>query len=103
MLFSCIVELNPLMCICSIVLIVCGHDQQDGSAAAQLEFTSKGGSVQVNGKKMEKNSKVLLSSGDEVIFSTSGKYAYVSFWFVRYCDCEMCAWMYIILQLALIF
>lgn len=83
---SCILEVNPLMCICSIVLTVCGHGQHDGSAVAQLEFTSKGGSVQVNGKKMEKNGSVLLKSGDEVIFSTSGKYAYVSFWFVHYCE-----------------
>eukprot|EP00268_Persea_americana_P067934 TRINITY_DN93_c0_g1_i8.p1 TRINITY_DN93_c0_g1~~TRINITY_DN93_c0_g1_i8.p1 ORF type:complete len:1266 (-),score=328.74 TRINITY_DN93_c0_g1_i8:375-4172(-) len=53
------------------------HLEHDGSSVAQLEFTSKGGSVQVNGKKMEKNGRVFLKSGDEIIFSTSGKYAYI--------------------------
>ena len=67
------------MCICSIVLTISGHGQHDGRAVALLEFTSKGGSVQVNSEKMEKNGRVYLTPGDEVIFGTSGKYAYVSF------------------------
>ncbi|RWR74546.1 Forkhead-associated FHA domain-containing protein [Cinnamomum micranthum f. kanehirae] len=51
--------------------------QHDGRAVALLEFTSKGGSVQVNSEKMEKNGRVYLTPGDEVIFGTSGKYAYI--------------------------
>jgi len=35
--------------------------------------------VLVNGKTLGKNSKVILVGGDEVVFSSSGKYAYVSF------------------------
>jgi len=34
--------------------------------------------VLVNGKTLKKNSKVILVGGDEVVFSSSGKYAYVS-------------------------
>lgn len=35
--------------------------------------------VLVNGKSLGKNSKIILAGGDEVVFSSAGKYAYVSF------------------------
>ena len=33
----------------------------------------------MNGKYYRKNSSVILSGGDEVVFTSSGKHAYVSF------------------------
>ncbi|XP_027157341.1 uncharacterized protein LOC113758820 isoform X2 [Coffea eugenioides] len=49
-----------------------------GCPVTLLEITGKKGSVQVNGKIYPKNSTVPLSGGDEVVFSSSGKHAYVS-------------------------
>lgn len=44
-----------------------------------LEIVGRKGFVQVNGKSFERNSNVVLMGGDELIFSASGKHAYVSF------------------------
>lgn len=48
-----------------------------GCPVTLLEITGKKGSVQVNGKIHPKNSTVSLNGGDEVVFSSSGKHAYI--------------------------
>lgn len=53
--------------------------QRGGSSIAILETTGGEGVVQVNGKIIEKKSSLILNGGDEVVFSSSGKHAYVSF------------------------
>lgn len=62
------------------VMLVFLFDHKDGGLPASLlETLGSKGVVQVNGKNIEKNSHCILKSGDEVIFSSSGKHAYVSF------------------------
>ncbi|ONK62958.1 uncharacterized protein A4U43_C07F9890 [Asparagus officinalis] len=51
--------------------------EQAGSSVASLETLGSKGVVQVNGKIMEKNTNVILTAGDEVVFSSSGKHAYI--------------------------
>ncbi|CAL8178958.1 unnamed protein product [Prunus armeniaca] len=53
------------------------HVKREGSSAAELEITGGKGDVQVNEKIYQKDSKVVLSGGDEVVFSLSGKHAYI--------------------------
>ncbi|ONK68251.1 uncharacterized protein A4U43_C05F9300 [Asparagus officinalis] len=50
--------------------------EQAGTSTASLEILGKG-VVQVNGKIMERNSHINLTAGDEVVFSSSGKHAYI--------------------------
>ncbi|KAK4282488.1 hypothetical protein QN277_013858 [Acacia crassicarpa] len=51
--------------------------QRGGSSVALLEVLGGKGVVQVNGRNYHKNSRVILSGGDEVVFSSSGKHAYI--------------------------
>ncbi|XP_020267111.1 uncharacterized protein LOC109842675 isoform X2 [Asparagus officinalis] len=51
-------------------------EEQAGTSTASLEILGKG-VVQVNGKIMERNSHINLTAGDEVVFSSSGKHAYI--------------------------
>lgn len=44
-----------------------------------MEITGGKGSVKVNGKICQQDSKVILNGGDEVVFGSTGKHAYVSF------------------------
>ncbi|KAG6500667.1 hypothetical protein ZIOFF_040517 [Zingiber officinale] len=53
------------------------HSQLGGSSVAMLEIVGRKGVVQVNGKTFERNSNVVLMGGDELIFSASGKHAYI--------------------------
>ncbi|KAF3436432.1 hypothetical protein FNV43_RR23524 [Rhamnella rubrinervis] len=53
------------------------HIKSGGSSVALLEITGEKGLVQVNGKTLEKDSRVILSGGDEVVFTSSGKHAYI--------------------------
>ncbi|XP_074591297.1 uncharacterized protein LOC141847211 [Curcuma longa] len=53
------------------------HSQLGGSSVAMLEMVGRKGVVQVNGKTLERNSNVVLTGGDELIFSASGKHAYI--------------------------
>ena len=53
--------------------------QHGAPSVASLEITGNGFLVQVNGKCYQKSSCVHLRGGDEVIFSVSGRHAYVSF------------------------
>ncbi|KAK9281285.1 hypothetical protein L1049_004182 [Liquidambar formosana] len=53
------------------------HIERGGSSVALLEITGGKGAVQVNGKVYHKNSTVILTAGDEVVFSSSGKHAYI--------------------------
>ncbi|XP_059625690.1 uncharacterized protein LOC132268846 [Cornus florida] len=48
-----------------------------GSSVTLLEITGGKGAVQVNGKVYPKNSTIHLNEGDEVVFSSSGKHAYI--------------------------
>lgn len=66
---------------CSMITVVSGNDQQEGSAVAVLENTGSKGSVLVNGMLVKKNTSCVLNSGDEVIFGLLGNYSYVSFKF----------------------
>uniref|UniRef100_A0A5B7A5E1 AAA+ ATPase domain-containing protein n=1 Tax=Davidia involucrata TaxID=16924 RepID=A0A5B7A5E1_DAVIN len=51
--------------------------ERGGSPVTLLEITGGKGAVQVNGKIYPKNSTIPLSGGDEVVFSSSGKHAYI--------------------------
>ncbi|XP_062143427.1 uncharacterized protein LOC133851135 [Alnus glutinosa] len=53
------------------------HIEREGSSVTLLEITGGKGAVQVNGKIYRKSSSVILSGGDEVVFSSSGKHAYI--------------------------
>ncbi|KAM3687934.1 hypothetical protein ACB098_10G114800 [Castanea mollissima] len=53
------------------------HIEREGSSVTLLEITGGKGAVQVNGKYYRKNTSVILSGGDEVVFTSSGKYAYI--------------------------
>ncbi|KAJ4961974.1 hypothetical protein NE237_021884 [Protea cynaroides] len=61
----------------SAILCKIKHTQHDGHVIAMLESTGSKGSVQINGKLVKKNSSSVLSSGDEVIFSSAGNHAYI--------------------------
>ncbi|XP_020550190.1 uncharacterized protein LOC105165229 isoform X2 [Sesamum indicum] len=50
---------------------------QGGDSVTVLEITGKKGAVQVNGKVYPKDSTIPLNGGDEVVFSSSGKHAYI--------------------------
>ncbi|GAB4829874.1 hypothetical protein Ancab_019520 [Ancistrocladus abbreviatus] len=51
--------------------------EQGGSSSALLEITGGSGAVQVNGKYHQKDSSLVLTGGDEVVFSVPGKHAYI--------------------------
>ncbi|XP_022640595.1 uncharacterized protein LOC106771966 isoform X2 [Vigna radiata var. radiata] len=51
--------------------------QRGGSSVALLEITGGKGSIQVNGRTHRKNTRLILSGGDEVVFGSSGKHAYI--------------------------
>ncbi|XP_054817276.1 uncharacterized protein LOC129316897 [Prosopis cineraria] len=53
------------------------HIERGGASVALLEVIGGKGVVQVNGRNYHKNSRVILSGGDEVVFSSSGKHAYI--------------------------
>ncbi|CAN6690487.1 unnamed protein product [Malus baccata var. baccata] len=53
------------------------HVKRDGSSAAELEIICGKGDVQVNEKTYQKDTKVILNGGDEVVFGSSGKHAYI--------------------------
>ncbi|OIW12711.1 hypothetical protein TanjilG_24644 [Lupinus angustifolius] len=59
------------------VLCKLSHIERGGSSIALLEITGGKGSVQVNGKTHRKNVRLILSGGDEVVFGSSGKHAYI--------------------------
>lgn len=61
------------------LLLLLSH-QREGASGALLEVVGRKGYVQVNGKTFERNSNIVITAGDEVIFSPSGKHAYVSFY-----------------------
>jgi hypothetical protein len=67
--------------------------QRGGAPIALLEITGGKGAVQVNGKLYQKNETLALNGGDEVIFTTSGKHAYVSFSFTLPLA-KLCGFMY---------
>ncbi|XP_059659545.1 uncharacterized protein LOC132306240 [Cornus florida] len=48
-----------------------------GSSVIFLKITGGKGAVQVNGKVYPKNSAIPLNEGDEVVFTSSGKHAYI--------------------------
>ncbi|KAK6154195.1 hypothetical protein DH2020_013834 [Rehmannia glutinosa] len=52
-------------------------ESEGGESLTLLEITGEKGAVQVNGKIYSKDSTVLLNGGDEVVFSSSGKHAYI--------------------------
>ncbi|KAH0461753.1 hypothetical protein IEQ34_009328 [Dendrobium chrysotoxum] len=58
------------------VLCKLKQEEQDGASVVSLEMLGDKGLVQVNGKIIAQNSSVILSGGDELVFSSSGKHAY---------------------------
>ncbi|CAA2971848.1 AAA+-type ATPase [Olea europaea subsp. europaea] len=52
-------------------------ESEGGESITLLEITGKKGSVQVNGKSCTKDSIVRLKEGDEVVFSSTDKHAYI--------------------------
>jgi len=46
--------------------------QRGGLSVALLEITGGKASIQVNGKTYRKNSRLILSGGDEVVFGSFG-------------------------------
>ncbi|KAL0371434.1 UNVERIFIED_CONTAM: Spastin [Sesamum angustifolium] len=52
-------------------------ESEGGESLTLLEITGKKGAVQVNGKIYSKDSTVPLNGGDEVVFSSTGKHAYI--------------------------
>ncbi|KAF9688088.1 hypothetical protein SADUNF_Sadunf02G0160800 [Salix dunnii] len=61
----------------STVLCKLRHIEREGAPIALLEITGGKGAVLVNGKLYQKNENLALNGGDEVIFTTSGKHAYI--------------------------
>lgn len=51
--------------------------ENGGTSAALLEVTGGKGGVQVNGKLLQKPGMIVINGGDEVVFSSSGKHAYI--------------------------
>ncbi|KAJ6848593.1 uncharacterized protein M6B38_275250 [Iris pallida] len=51
--------------------------EHGGAFVATLEILGSKGVVLVNGKTLQRNSKFILSGGDEVVFNSPGKYAYI--------------------------
>ena len=68
------------ICMCSMITVVSGNDQREGSAVAVLESTGSKGSVVVNGTLVKKSTSCVLNSGDEVVFGLIGNHSYVSFY-----------------------
>ncbi|XP_042483680.1 uncharacterized protein LOC122064050 isoform X2 [Macadamia integrifolia] len=61
----------------SAVLCKLKHIEKGGSSIALLEIAGSKGVVQVNGNIIGKNSSTILSGGDEVVFCSSAKHAYI--------------------------
>ncbi|KAK7277727.1 hypothetical protein RJT34_22742 [Clitoria ternatea] len=59
------------------VLCKLSHIERGGSPGALVEITGGKGFIQVNGKTHRKNARVFLSGGDEIVFGSSGKHAYI--------------------------
>ncbi|CAA7388813.1 unnamed protein product [Spirodela intermedia] len=68
----CLKDPSVSTVLCKLKQIECG-----GTSVASLEISGSKGIVQVNGKTVEKNSNIILTGGDEVIFNSSGKHAYI--------------------------
>ncbi|XP_075500903.1 uncharacterized protein LOC142539375 [Primulina tabacum] len=52
-------------------------ESEGGVSVTLLEITGNEGAVQVNGKVYSKDSSIHLNEGDEVVFNSSGKHAYI--------------------------
>ncbi|XP_051132188.1 uncharacterized protein LOC127252165 isoform X2 [Andrographis paniculata] len=52
-------------------------EPEGGEPVTLLEITGKKGAVQVNGKVYSKDTTVPLNGGDEVVFSSTGRHAYI--------------------------
>ncbi|GMI66585.1 hypothetical protein like AT1G02890 [Hibiscus trionum] len=61
----------------STILCKVKHIESDGSSIALLEISGGKGSVQVNGKTYRKNASLILTAGDELIFTSTGNHAYI--------------------------
>ncbi|XP_050363356.1 uncharacterized protein LOC126782190 [Argentina anserina] len=61
----------------SVSTTLCKLKPGEGSSTAEMEITGAKGYVQVNGKMCQQDSKVILIGGDEVVFGSSGKHAYI--------------------------
>ncbi|KAM0948537.1 putative transcription factor interactor and regulator FHA-SMAD family [Dioscorea sansibarensis] len=53
------------------------HTEHAGASVAVLEISGSKGFVRVNGKIIQQSSNIILSAGDEVVFSPTGKHSYI--------------------------
>ncbi|KAB2616249.1 hypothetical protein D8674_022837 [Pyrus ussuriensis x Pyrus communis] len=53
------------------------HVKREGLSTAELEIIGGDSDVQVNEKTYQRDTKVILNGGDEVVFSSSGRHAYI--------------------------
>ncbi|WOK94703.1 hypothetical protein Cni_G03408 [Canna indica] len=53
------------------------YTKRGGASVTLLEIVGRKGIVQVNGKTCGRNSNIILKGGDEVIFSSSARHAYI--------------------------
>ncbi|XP_024021965.1 uncharacterized protein LOC21389436 [Morus notabilis] len=53
------------------------HLKRGNASVALLEITGGKGAVLVNGKTYQRSSRVILTGGDEVVFSSLGRHAYI--------------------------
>ncbi|KAK7392330.1 hypothetical protein VNO78_20764 [Psophocarpus tetragonolobus] len=51
--------------------------ERGGSSGALLEITGSQGSIHVNGRTYRKNTRLILTGGDEVVFGSSARFAYI--------------------------
>ncbi|XP_020099700.1 uncharacterized protein LOC109718093 isoform X2 [Ananas comosus] len=53
------------------------HVERGGVSVALLEIVGKNGIVRVNSKPIDRSSSIILTGGDEVVFSSTGRHAYI--------------------------
>ncbi|XP_008368993.1 uncharacterized protein LOC126615117 isoform X3 [Malus sylvestris] len=58
-------------------MLISQCSKREGLSTAELEIIGGNGDVQVNEKTYQKDTKVILNGGDEVVFSSSGRHAYI--------------------------
>ncbi|XP_068310398.1 uncharacterized protein [Pyrus communis] len=58
-------------------MLISQCSRREGLSTAELEIIGGDSDVQVNEKTYQKDTKVILNGGDEVVFSLSGRHAYI--------------------------
>ncbi|XP_009342142.2 uncharacterized protein LOC103934149 isoform X2 [Pyrus x bretschneideri] len=58
-------------------MLISQCSKREGLSTAELEIIGGDSDVQVNEKTYQRDTKVILNGGDEVVFSSSGRHAYI--------------------------